>query len=194
VQAFQVRYPDCQVTLHEHQIAEDDSDVWRQLRDGVSDVLVYWSCAEKPDLTAGPVLAWLDRTLLVAPGHRLAGRNSVRMEELAFERTVRRPPSFPPALMDTLIPPVTPSGRPVERAEPVRSVHEIMSLVARGRTAHPTGAGILPSRRADIVQVPISDLPPVPVGLIWCTSHENARIRALAACAAAACAAAALRY
>lgn len=31
-----------------------------------------------------------------------------------------------------------------------------------------------------IVLVPIHDLPPVPLGLIWSTSHENARIRALA--------------
>jgi hypothetical protein len=31
-----------------------------------------------------------------------------------------------------------------------------------------------------IVLVPIHDMPPVPLGLVWCTSHENARIRALA--------------
>jgi hypothetical protein len=83
-------------------------------------------------------------------------------------------------VMDMLIPPLTPSGRPIPRTEPVQSLHEIMSLVARGRIVHLTGAGVLPARRDDIVQVPISDLPPIPMGLIWCTSHENARIRALA--------------
>jgi len=29
--------------------------------------------------------------------------------------------------------------------------------------------------------VPITDLPPLPLGLIWCTAHDNARIQALAA-------------
>lgn len=32
----------------------------------------------------------------------------------------------------------------------------------------------------NIVLVPIRDLPPLPLGLIWRTAHENARIRALA--------------
>jgi hypothetical protein len=31
-----------------------------------------------------------------------------------------------------------------------------------------------------IVLVPIHDLPPIPLGLIWSTAHENGRIRALA--------------
>jgi hypothetical protein len=66
---------------------------------------------------------------------------------------------------------------------PFRSLHEIASLVARGRIVHPTGDGVVLFRRDDIVQVPIRDLPPVPLGLIWCTAHENARIRALAATA-----------
>jgi hypothetical protein len=33
--------------------------------------------------------------------------------------------------------------------------------------------------RDDIALVPITDLPPLPLGLIWVTAHENARIRAL---------------
>ncbi len=32
--------------------------------------------------------------------------------------------------------------------------------------------------------VPLTGLPPLPLGLIWCTAHENARIRAPAAAAA----------
>jgi hypothetical protein len=34
--------------------------------------------------------------------------------------------------------------------------------------------------RRDVTFIPIVDLPPLPLGLIWCTAHENARIRALA--------------
>jgi DNA-binding transcriptional LysR family regulator len=183
VRAFEARHPDCQVTLHEHLITGDDWDMWRPLREGASDVLVYWNATKEPDLTAGPVIVWLDRVLLVARRHRLAGRESVSVDELACERVMQRPPSMPEDLIDMLIPPVTPSGRPIPRTEPVQSFHELISLVARGRIVHPTGAGILPTRRTDIAQIPISDLPPLPMGLIWCTAHENARIRALAATA-----------
>jgi DNA-binding transcriptional LysR family regulator len=184
VQAFEACHPDCQVTLVEHLITGDDWDMLRPMREGRSDALVYWTGFDAPDLTTGPVIARLDRVLLVARGHRLAGRESVSVEELACERTMRRPPSAPPDFMDMLIPPFTPSGRPIPRTEPIQSFHELASLVARGRIVHPTAAGILPARRTDIVQIPISDLPPIPFGVTWCTSHENARIRALAAVAA----------
>jgi hypothetical protein len=46
-------------------------------------------------------------------------------------------------------------------------------------------AGIPLTTRPGIVQVPIRDLPPMPVGLIWRHAHENARIRALATAARA---------
>jgi hypothetical protein len=61
-----------------------------------------------------------------------------------------------------LIPPLTPSGRPIQRTEPVRSLHEIMSLAVRDRIVHLTGVGVPPARRDDIVQIPIRDLPPIP--------------------------------
>jgi hypothetical protein len=43
--------------------------------------------------------------------------------------------------------------------------------------------GIPLFRRPDMVLVPIRDLPPMPRGLTWCTAHENARVRTLAATA-----------
>jgi DNA-binding transcriptional LysR family regulator len=183
VTAFEASHPECQVTLYEHPFTGDDWDVWAPLRSGESDALLYWTSMDEPDLTAGPVMARLDRVLLVARGHRLAGRESVSAEELACEQVTQRPVSLPPAIMDMLIPPCTPSGRPIPRTEPFRSLHETASLVARGRIVHPTADGVVLFRRDDIVAVPIRDLPPVPLGLIWCTAHENARIRALAAAA-----------
>jgi hypothetical protein len=33
--------------------------------------------------------------------------------------------------------------------------------------------------RDDITLVPVSDLPPLPLGLVWCASRDNPRIRAL---------------
>jgi hypothetical protein len=52
--------------------------------------------------------------------------------------------------------------------------------VARGRSVHPTLVNVVLFRRDDIVLVPIDGLPALPLGLVWCTGHENARIRALA--------------
>ena len=34
--------------------------------------------------------------------------------------------------------------------------------------------------RPDLILIPFPDIPPIPIGLVWCTAHENARIRALA--------------
>jgi DNA-binding transcriptional LysR family regulator len=185
VAAFEAAHPDCRVTLCEHPSAASDWDVWRPLRAGESDVLMYWNCADEPDLTVGPVLAWLDRVLLVGRGHRLAGRDSVPAEELAGEQVLQSPPSLPPAIRDAMIPPFTPSGRPIPRTEePSTSLHGVLSLVARGHMVHPTVTGVVMFRRDDIVAVPLTGLPPVPLGLTWCTAYENARIRALAAAAA----------
>jgi hypothetical protein len=55
-----------------------------------------------------------------------------------------------------------------------------VALVARGQIVHPTASGLPMFGRPDIALVPIEDLPPLPLGLIWCTAHENARIKALA--------------
>jgi len=107
----------------------------------------------------------------------------VSAEELALEEVARLPPSFPPAQADAIIPPRTPSGRPIPRTVAVRSFHELSSLVARGQIVHPTMTGISMLHRDDIVLDPICDLPPMPLGLIWCTAHYNARIRSLAATA-----------
>ena len=53
--------------------------------------------------------------------------------------------------------------------------------IASGRCVMPTVAGIARwAGRDDIVQVPVTGLPPIPLGLIWVAAQENATIRALA--------------
>ena len=51
--------------------------------------------------------------------------------------------------------------------------------MALGRIVHPTSSTVPIFDRDDVVLVPIDDLPPLPLGLVWCTSRENTRIRAL---------------
>ena len=175
IAAFQARYPGCQVQLHE----VETFDAYRSLRRGDIDVLCNWLAVDQPDLTAGAAFAHYPRTLAVAPSHRLAAKRAVSVEELADEHVALLPASTPSAVYDLLVPPRTPSGRPIRRTQPVQTINEILSLVARGQIVHPTSSGVPIFDRDDITLIPIADLPPLPLGLVWATSQENPRIRAL---------------
>jgi DNA-binding transcriptional LysR family regulator len=176
VAAFEARYPDSQAVLH----AVSNFDPYSALRCGDLDVLVNWLAVDEPDLTVGPVLEERDRVLAVASGDPLAARPAVSVEDLADREVALMTPPFPAALNDAIFPPRTPSGRVIRRTQPVRSIHELVALIARGQIVHPTASGIPMLVRDDITLIPITGLPPLPLGLIWCTAHENARIQALA--------------
>jgi DNA-binding transcriptional LysR family regulator len=173
--AFHARYPACEVRLQE----VDTFGAYRALRQGDVDVLCNWLAVDEPDLTAGAMFAHYDRALAVAPSHRLAGNSTVSIEDLAGEEVALFPPSTPSAVYDLLVPPRTPSGHPIRRTQPIRTINEILSFVARGRIVHPTSSTVPIFGRDDVILIPIDDLPPIPLGLIWCTSRENPRIRAL---------------
>ena len=175
VAAFQARYPACEVRLQE----VETFDAYRALRRGDIDVLCNWLAVDEPDLTAGASFAYYPRALAVAATHRLAGQHTVSIEDLANEDLALLPPTIPPAVYDLIVPPRTPSGHPIRRTQPVQTINEILSLVARGRIVHPTSLTVPIFNRDDIVLIPIEGLPPIPLGLVWCTSRENPRIRAL---------------
>jgi DNA-binding transcriptional LysR family regulator len=175
VAAFQARYPGCEVRLQE----VETFDAYHALRRGDIDVLCNWLAVDEPDLTTGPPFAHYARALAVAPSHRLAGRTAVSVEDLADEEVALLPPSTPPAVYDLLVPPRTPSGRPIRRTRPVQTINEILSLVARGQIVHPTSSAVPIFDRDDIVLIPIDDLDPIPLGLVWPTGQDNARIHAL---------------
>jgi hypothetical protein len=103
----------------------------------------------------------------------------VLIEDLADEHVALVPPSFPAALYDAILPPRTPSGRPIARTQLVRSINEIAAHVAHGTIVHVTMTGVAVFARDDTMLIPIQDLAPTPLGLIWSTARENAKIRAL---------------
>lgn len=181
VRAFEAHHPDVSVVLSE----VDPWDPYRGLHRGEIDVLAGWLAVDQQDLQAGPAFSSLDRVLAVSRRHRLAGRGSVSLEVLGDELVMRPPTSLPPALADAILPPKTPSGRPVVRAVPVRTIAEIFALVAQGRIVHPTVRGLPAAQRDDIALIPIQDLDPLSVGLIWRAGQESAAILALAATVAA---------
>jgi DNA-binding transcriptional LysR family regulator len=183
VDAFEARHPDCKAVLVEHVISGDEWDIWKPLRRGETDVLVYFNGfepASEPDLTIGPTLQYRDRVLLVARDHPLASLPSVSVEQLASEHVLRKRPTLPASIMDLIVPPTTPAGQPIKRTEDANSFQEMMTLVARGRMVHPTAEGNVLTRRTDILSVPLHGLPPLAIGLIWRTAHETPDIEALA--------------
>ena len=175
IAAFQDRYPGCEVRLQE----VETFDAYRALRQGDIDVLCNWLAVDEPDLTAGTAFAHYERALTVAATHRLARQQAVSVEDLADEEVALLPPSTPPAVYDLLVPPCTPAGRPIRRTQPVQTINEILSLVARGRIVHPSSSAVPIFNREDVVLIPIEDMPPLPLGLVWCVSRENPRVRAL---------------
>jgi DNA-binding transcriptional LysR family regulator len=179
VEAFGSQYPDCRLTLVE-------VDVWepyRPLRRGDIDVLVNWLAVDEPDLTVGPAIGSYERVLAVSRSHRLAQRTSVSVEDMGDETVNSPPQTCPQALVDAILPPFTPSGRPIRRVKLAENLHEVIALVAQGRIVHATMAGLAVYQRNDVVTLPITDLPPLPLGLIWVTAREDAKIRAIAAAA-----------
>jgi DNA-binding transcriptional LysR family regulator len=185
VRGFTAAYPDCDVQLRETGLR----DLYGPLRHDEIDVLVSWLAVDEPDLTAGPAIEHRARALAVSRDHPLARRGSASAEDLADYETAWAPPgavygAISP-LLDAIVPPRTPSGRPVRRTRIVGSLHETLALTASGQVVHPTVVGLPLAQRSDIILLPLTGLPPMRLGPIWCTVHENARIRALAGVAAA---------
>lgn len=181
--AFARAQPECPVIVQE--LAIEDSV--GPLRAGVVDVLVGWLFSgHAPGLTLGPAIAEYPRVLMVSAEHPLAGERSVSQEVLADHPVTNwEVQGDMRALQRSLVPTHTPSGRPVRfHPTPTRTVHEAISLIARNLTVHPTVASISrQSGRDDVVLIPIHDMEPARLGLIWVTAHENERIRALSAVA-----------
>ena len=180
VAVFEARHPGCKVTLHEVPVAGP----YPALRAGEIDVLIHWLIVDEPDLTIGPAIGHQERVVAVAVNHPFARQETVSVEDLAGQPVARPPAAFPPALWEAFVPANTPSGKPIPQAHEIRSHHEAMALAARGLIIHPTTASTAQLlRRDDIVLVPITDLPPIRLGLIWRSVCYNARIRALATAA-----------
>jgi len=176
VKAFEAHSHTCTIAVSE----VDTFEPYSALRANEIDVLVGWLVGEASDLIEGPVIEVRPRALAVASHHPLAKRSSVSVEDVAKYAVMRIEAPVSRALYDAFVPPCTPAGTPLRRTEVVRSYTEAVQLVALGRIVHPTvfRSGLF--RRPDIVLVPIADLPPLPIGLIWCKAHENQRIRTFA--------------
>ena len=176
--AFTARYPGSEVSYSEVSMA----DPYLGLRRGDIDVLCNWLILDEADLVSGPAIDHRRRVLAVGHSHRLAAQRSVSVEDLGDELAyATSASSFPAALQEALLPRCTPSGRPIRRfSTNSHSLTEFLPLVAGGQVVHATLEGVPLLTRGDVVLIPITDLPPMPLGLIWSAAAENQQILALA--------------
>ena len=180
--AFQARHPRCAVQVGMSNL----EDPLTALRRGEVDVLVNWLAVEEPDLTVGPAIAHYDRVVVVGLGHRLAGRTSISVEELADEVVSQPVPTLPATVVDAILPPATPLGRPIRRRSPGEAgvpawtFGTLLGGVLSGEIVHLTMSAQTAFIAQGLVVIPVHDLPPMPLGLIWRTAVEDARVRALA--------------
>lgn len=181
---FARRHPESTISLTEVNLAAP----FDELRSGGVDVVYNWLAVDGSDLACSAPIEQHTRALAMSRNDPLAKHKTVRTKQLAG----RRVPVFggwqPHAIQELFYPPpVLSEAVRRTRAEPSDSPYrphtmgETWTLVARGQAVHATVASMAAKlARDDIVLKPITDLPPVPLGLIWKRTNENARIRALA--------------
>ncbi|MFJ4526135.1 LysR substrate-binding domain-containing protein [Streptomyces sp. NPDC088810] len=137
---FREQHPACTLSFHEVHF----SDPFGPLRAGQVDLQLCWLPVREPDITVGPVVLSGPLSLMVPRAHPLAGRASVRLENLGdcvfpavpsaatcgageSVRSSRSPPTRPPARL---------RPRGLQAAEHRRAVHQPPQAVARpGHTA-----------------------------------------------------------
>ncbi|MEH0938440.1 LysR family transcriptional regulator [Micromonospora psammae] len=172
VALFRERRPDCEVHVHEAQLANSRAS----LLDGSIDVLI----ASYPfdGMANGPALLSEARLLAVPAGHPLAGAESVSLEVLAAHPVVQYPEVTSAAFKRDRTPDRTPSGRPVPKGPSGNTFSEMLSLVAMGRGVLPVGEHTRRYYpRPDVAYVPIHDAPPILRGPVWLETNTTERVR-----------------
>ncbi|MFD9062850.1 LysR family transcriptional regulator [Kitasatospora purpeofusca] len=171
---FRTHHPECEVRIREVHL----SDAFGALRAGELDLQITEFPVDEPDLAVGPELLRDERMLAVSAGHPFAGKDHVTVEDLARD-TVLVPADAPAYLLDALVPPRTPSGRPVQRTHTLTSRQELLTLVGAGAgMAIVGGQAVRHHSRPDIVYIPIADLPPIAYGPVWSAAAGTTRVRA----------------
>ncbi|WP_028922465.1 LysR family transcriptional regulator [Pseudonocardia acaciae] len=165
---------------------------FRALRTEQVDVLLLWcpglDSVRGEGRRAGPVLASDPRAVLVSAGHPLAARTRISIEEVADHELLSLAIDGPRAFVEGWAPRYTPSGKPIRRAEKEMAtvlgrepyyLEDTLTVVARSRLAHLTISSVLDYHPyPGLVLVPVNDLPPMLMTLVWRADRETAAISA----------------
>ncbi|NUS73757.1 MAG: LysR family transcriptional regulator [Corynebacteriales bacterium] len=170
VEEFQRARPDILVELH----AVHLHDLFGPITSGVLDLQLSDLPVVEPDLSVGPVIFSIPRTLIVPTRHRLAQRESVSLEELAYEPLVAIDGPLPDYWMAQHFPRQTPSGKPIPRGPAVAYWPDVLTYVAAGKGVS-FGSERTPLfyARPDISFVPLVDAPPIDHALVWRTESKT---------------------
>jgi DNA-binding transcriptional LysR family regulator len=165
VRSLSARYPDVTVELL-RTTWDDQTEV---LHDGRADVSVVRLPVDRRGLSLRPLFRD-PRVAVLRADHRLAGKESVLVGDLADEHLLNNPDAVPEwrdiavELRDGAAP----------RWQEFRSVEEKLEHVAAGR-----GIAVIPRStseyytRPDVAHVPVEDLPPNEVCLAWVAARRS---------------------
>ncbi|MDP9864683.1 MULTISPECIES: LysR family transcriptional regulator [Streptosporangium] len=171
IERFRGEHPRCEVQIREVHL----SDRFGPLRRGELDIQLIELPVDEPDLTVGPVLLRDPTVLALSSGHRLAGRTTVSLEDLADE-TVLIIDGMSGYFRERHFPERTPGGRPIHHSTSTTYWQELLALVAAGEgvtIAAAQGARYYP--RPNLVYLPIEDAPPLEYALLWRTAGVSAK-------------------
>jgi DNA-binding transcriptional LysR family regulator len=181
LRVFETRHPRWRVMMREL----PSENPFKILLAGEIDVLAHWVVEDDvPGLTCGAVIGTSPRALAVAADSPLAAASSLSAEVLGDWPVSNHRP-LDDRIRNLIVPLHTPSGRPVKpHPVPSSTISEVISQVARGVYVHPTVASLAQITYGQgIALIPLSDLPPLRIGLYWVAGNTDDRIRALASAA-----------
>ncbi|MFI0909805.1 LysR substrate-binding domain-containing protein [Streptomyces abikoensis] len=150
----------------------DVAEPFRPLRERALDIMIVKYALAEPDVAVSRPVAHDGRALIVGADHPLADRETVSIEEAAVYDAFRCPGDFPAYVWDEVVPPRTPSGRPIRRVHPMTTVEAMIDLLATTRAVHVSFQSLEASLPSHIKAVPVHDLPPAPVTLAWLRDGE----------------------
>lgn len=159
--AFRNRFPQVDFRLREIRI----DDPFTPLRSGDVDVALLWLPVEESDLTVATAAFTEPIVLMVAPGHELAGRRSVSLDELAAYDIL--PSGLPvPAYWETAVSPTVHRSAAAERPTPTRE--EVLWTLSSNdeAVAFACGQGLKYYDRGTAVYIPIDERPTLSWGLV----------------------------
>lgn len=148
------------------------TDPFRQLRQGLADVMIIKYDLLEPDLVYSGPVAHDGRAALVGSGHPLASKDSVSVEEVADYEVFQCPGDFPPNVWDQVVPPRTPGGRELRRVHPLTTFEALTDLLTRTRAVHLSVASLAALALPGVKVLPVLDLPAAPVHLAWLREGE----------------------
>lgn len=177
VRAFSRRHPELKVRL----VRTTWDDQVEVLREGRADVSIVRLPIDQRDLTVRPLFEE-PRVVVLRADHRLAGKDSVDIGELASEHLLQDPDAVP-EWRDIAVELRDGAAASVPS---IRSVEEKLEHVAAG-----SGISIIPAStasfytRRDVVHIPVEGIAPNRVCLAWMAARESQAIHDFAETAVA---------